>query len=152
MKYVTIEETTRSAQATRLGISNDITDVSHIRNIKLLCQYIYDPLCDHYGFKIPFTSWYRSFLLNRAIKGSRTSQHMTGQAVDLDPNNLNGLSNIDLFNYIRQNLPFDQLIYEFDDPEGGPAWVHVSYSPQQRRQILRAVKVGKRTQYINYEP
>lgn len=152
MKYLTLADTMRSSTAIRHGLDNSISDPSHVRNIKLLCKYIYDPLCDYYKIKIPFNSWYRSQAVNRAIKGSSGSQHLTGQAVDLDINAQNGLTNTQLFMYIRKNLPFDQLIWEFDDPTGGPAWVHVSYSPMHRREILRATKVGKRTKYIKYEP
>jgi zinc D-Ala-D-Ala carboxypeptidase len=151
MKYVSLQEVTKSATALRLGIENTFTDVSHVKNVKLLCKYIYDPLCDHYKIKLPFTSWYRNFAVNRAIKGSVNSQHTTGQAVDIDVNSVKGLTNLELFNYIRKNLPFDQLIWEFDDPDGGPAWVHVSYSPMHRMEVLKAVKVGKKTKYIKYD-
>jgi hypothetical protein len=148
MKYLTLEECYKSATAIRLGVDNSYTEPSHIANVRDLCTYIYDPLCDHFGFKIPFNSLYRSERLNKVIKGAKNSQHLTGQAIDLDPNCQNGLCNQELFDYIRANIKFDQLIYEFEDPNGGPAWVHVSYSNSPRGSVLKAIKVGSRTKYI----
>jgi hypothetical protein len=72
---------------------------------------------------------------------------MSGQAVDLDPNCQNGLSNAQLFHYIRTKIKFDQLIWEFGDDKQ-PAWVHVSYADNPRKQVLKAIKVGKVTKYI----
>lgn len=146
-KYLTDKEICYSRTAIRNNIDNGMTSIMHISNARLLCHNIYDPLCDHFKFKIPFSSFYRSVNLNRVIKGAKGSQHMTGQAIDLDPNCQNGLCNSKLFNYIRANMNFDQLIWEFGD-DREPAWVHVSYSSQLRGQVLKAIKAGKTTKYI----
>jgi hypothetical protein len=97
--------------------------------------------------KATVSSFYRSAKLNSAVKGSATSQHCNGQAVDIDsPNNeFNRL----IFEYIKNNLEYHQLIYEFGD-DLNPDWVHVSISDNPRKQILRAKKVGKKTVYEPY--
>ena len=146
-KYLTTDEICYSRTAIRNNIDNNFVSTMHISNARLLCHNVYDPLCDHFKFKIPFTSFYRSPNLNRVIKGSKGSQHMSGQAVDLDPNCQNGLSNDQLFHYIRTKIKFDQLIWEFGDDKQ-PAWVHVSYADNPRKQVLKAIKDGKVTKYI----
>jgi hypothetical protein len=95
------------------------------------------------------SSGYRSKALNTAIGGSLTSQHCLGQALDLDMDGTkNGVTNKMVFDYIKANLNFDQLINEFDY-----SWVHVSYNPsgKQRKQILNAVKVGGKTSYTPHK-
>ena len=150
-KYLTLDEVVFSTTARRFGIRNEIDMPEHLVNLKELCKHIYDPLCDHFGFRIPFTSVYRSQFLNNKLKGALRSQHLTGEAIDLRPLGANGLSNLELFNYIKTNLPFDQLINEFPNIDGEPSWVHVSYSNRHRKQVLKALLTGGRTKYINYE-
>jgi zinc D-Ala-D-Ala carboxypeptidase len=100
---------------------------------------------------IIISSGYRGKALNKAIKNaSTTSQHCRGEAIDINQGN-SKVTNKMVFEYIKSNLPFDQLIYEFgNDVE--PDWVHVSYSSSknQRSQVLRAVKVNGKTKYQNY--
>jgi hypothetical protein len=97
---------------------------------------------------ILISSGYRSKELNTAIGGSLTSQHCQGEAIDIDMDGAGTISNADVFNYIKDELNFDQLIWEFGDLKN-PDWVHVSYEStgKQRKQILKAVKVGGKTLY-----
>jgi zinc D-Ala-D-Ala carboxypeptidase len=99
------------------------------------------------------SSGYRSEALNKAIKGSKTSQHCKGEAMDIDMDGHKGPTNAEVFNYIKENLNFDQLIWEFGS-KTSPDWVHVSYKKggPQRKQILRAVRnsTGK-TIYENWK-
>lgn len=150
-KYLTLDELTFSATARRLGIRNEVDIPQHLENLRTFCEKIYDPLCDHFGFRIPFTSAYRSQLLNNKIKGALRSQHLIGEAMDLRPLGRNGLTNLEMFNYIKKNLPFDQLINEFPNIQGEPSWVHVSYSNRHRKQVLTAILSGGRTKYLPYE-
>jgi len=146
-KYITVEQASFSATAIRNNIDNTIVDQEHLDSANLLCKMIYDPLCEHFGFRIPFTSFYRSSALNKKIRGSSPkSQHSFGQAIDLCPKGTSGLTNAELFEYIRKNLPFDQLIWEGGTDED-PAWVHVSYKTQQRGSVLRATFTSQRTIY-----
>ena len=146
-KYTTIEDALFSPTAERKGIINAPSKIEHISNMRVFCDNMYDPLCDQYGFKIPYTSFYRNPETNKAVGGSSTkSQHMLGQAMDICPRGYNGLSNVDLFNYIRKNMPFDQLIWEYGNSTE-PAWVHVSYCTLNRRQVLKAYKVNNSTKY-----
>ncbi len=95
------------------------------------------------------SSGYRSDALNKAIGGSRKSQHSKGEALDLDNDNKNvAASNTEIFNYIKDNLDFDQLIWEFGTDEN-PDWVHVSYLSidENRKRCLRAYKENGKTKY-----
>jgi hypothetical protein len=87
--------------------------------------------------------------LNKAIKGAATSQHCSGEAMDIDMDGTS-ITNAQIFNYIKDNLVFDQLIWEFGTDKN-PDWVHVSYEStgKQRKQILKAIKKNGKTSYIN---
>jgi hypothetical protein len=116
----------------------------------LLAEKIFEPIREHFGVPIHISSGYRSKELNAKIGGSATSQHCKGQAVDIDmDNSANGVTNADVFNYIKDNLPFDQLIWEFGN-EDNCDWVHVSYVPNGRKQILKAFKMNGATKYFPY--
>ena len=148
-EHLDLSEITRSESAKRNGISNMPTP-EHIENIKLLAEKIFEPIREHFGVPIRISSGYRSKELNAKIGGSSSSQHCKGQAVDLDQDgSTNGVSNADLFNYIKDNLTFDQLIWEFGN-EDNPDWVHVSYVPNGRKQILKAFKMNGATKYFPY--
>lgn len=143
-KNLTLAEMVNSATAKRLGIDNSPT-TEHIENMKLLAVKVFQPIRNHFGVPIFISSGYRSEKLNKAIKGSLTSQHSKGQAIDIDMDNTT-ITNKQIFDFIKENLDFDQLINEFDY-----SWIHVSYSKNgNRKQILRAKKVGKKTVYERY--
>jgi hypothetical protein len=148
-EHLSLSEVTRSESAKRNQISNMPTG-EHIANFMLLAEKIFEPIREHFGVPIHISSGYRSVELNRLIKGSSSSQHCKGQAIDIDMDgSTNGVTNADVFNYIKDNLPFDQLIWEFGN-DTNPDWVHVSYDAKQRGQILKAVKVKGQTKYLPY--
>lgn len=129
MKYFTIKELCKSSTATQKGIDN--TPNSEItRNLEKLVEYILDPLRERYGKPIHVNSGYRCPALNKAVNGSKTSQHISGLAADITAGSI--AKNKILFNLVQElNLPFDQLI-----DEKNFRWVHVSYSDKPRKQIL----------------
>ena len=147
MKYFTINELCASSTAARLGIKN-VPDEEVKSNLIALVDNILDPLRDSYGKPIIVSSGYRSLSLNRILGGSKTSQHVKGQAADISCTNTSLEGNKEIFDLIlSMNLPFDQLIYEFGN-DVGPAWVHISFSKNaNRHQVLRAKKVRNRTVY-----
>jgi zinc D-Ala-D-Ala carboxypeptidase len=150
-EHLDLSEVTRSESAKRKGISNMPTE-AHIANFKLLAEKIFEPIRTHFRCPIIISSGYRSKELNAAIGGSLTSQHCQGEAIDIDMDGTpNGVTNRMVFDYIKDNLEWDQLIYEFGDKQN-PDWVHVSYesSGKQRKQILRATRVNGKTSYSIY--
>lgn len=133
-KHLTLEECTRSSTADKLGIVNNNPNQSVVENMKLLAEKVFEPIREHFKTPIYVSSVYRGLVLNQAIKGSITSQHCSGQAMDIDSKGKP--TNKEIFDYIKANLEFDQLINEFDY-----SWIHVSYSNiKNRKQILKAKK------------
>tara|TARA_Y100000816_G_scaffold128205_1_gene90329 strand:+ start:97 stop:573 length:477 start_codon:yes stop_codon:yes gene_type:complete len=124
-KNFKLKEFEKSFVAKRKNIDNCVHDKETFKNLERLCKNIVQPIRNH--FKIPFSpnSGYRSITLNRYIGSSDTSQHVLGQAVDLE---IPRVSNQDLFDYVRKELNFDQVILEYYDgvnPSSG--WIHISY-------------------------
>jgi len=150
-QHLNLAELTRSETAKRKGISN-MPNPHHLENLKNLAINIFEPIRRNFGQPIHISSGYRSKELNTAIDGSLTSQHCSGEAIDIDmDNSSNGITNKQVFEYIKQHLNFDQLIWEFGTKDH-PDWIHVSYKTngKQRKQVLRAVKQGTKTTYIPY--
>ena len=145
-KYFTIDDLTRSATAKRLGLSN-VPTPQHEAALKTLAENVLDKIYDHFKRNVNITSGYRSEALNKAVKGSLTSQHSKGEAADLT--GIGKVKNADIFNFIKENVDFDQLIWEFGSATE-PDWVHVSYKALNRRQILKAIKEGGKTIYKPY--
>ncbi len=150
-EHLSLSEVTRSETAKRKGISNNPT-AEHLENFKLLAENVFEKIRNHFGVPIHISSGYRSKELNSAIGGSQTSQHSKGQAIDVDMDGSgDGVTNADVFNFIKDNLVFDQLIAEFPK-QGNPDWVHVSYTKvNNRKQILVAKKVNGKTIYTPYK-
>ncbi len=147
-KHISEKEATKSVTALRLGIDNTPNGDS-ISNMKLLAEKIFEPLREWVNGPIKVNSFYRSVALNEAIGGSSKSQHCQGRAIDLD--DIYGYkTNKEMFDWIKNNLSFDQLIYEFGS-ETNPDWVHVSYvsEDKNRNRILKAVRDDGKTKYIN---
>jgi zinc D-Ala-D-Ala carboxypeptidase len=144
-KSFTLNELTKSQEATRLGIEN-IPNEEHIENLKILCENILQPLRDYYGMPVSVSSGYRSVVLCEAVGSSSKSQHTKGQAADFE---IFGVSNKDVADFIVQNLEYDQCILEFwneNDPNSG--WVHCSYSVNgNRKQYLKAQKIDGKIVY-----
>lgn len=131
MKYFTIKELTQSETAQKYNINNT-PNKEHEQNLIQLIHNILDPLRNAYKKPIIVNSGFRSPELNKKINGSKTSQHLTGQAVDIRSKENTKEENKKLFDLIQHlNLPFDQLIDEYNYN-----WVHVSFSPRNRKQIL----------------
>ena len=129
MKYFTIKELCKSSTAEQKKIDNSPTQ-EVIKNLEMLVDNVLDPLREKYGKPIRVNSGYRSPALNKAVSGSKTSQHMTGLAADITTGSIQ--SNKKLFALVQSlNLPFDQLI-----DENKFKWIHVSYSTNPRKQIL----------------
>lgn len=145
-KHISYKEATQSQTAVRKGISND-PDAYQLQNMQVIAEKVFEPLREHFGVPIAINSFYRSQKLNKAIGSSPGSQHTQGRAIDLD-DTLGGVSNKQMFDYIRENLDFDQLIWEFGD-KNNPAWVHVSYvsDSENRRRVLKASKKNGKTIY-----
>ena len=146
-KHLSLAEVTRSETAKRKGVSNMPTP-EHLENFKLLAEKVFEPIREHFGVPIHISSGYRSKELNKAIGGSSSSEHCEGRAIDIDMDgSASGVTNKQIFNFIKENLDFNQLINEFDY-----SWVHVSYNPngKQRKQVLNAVKKGGKTYYVPY--
>lgn len=143
---LSLSEVTKSNTAIKHGINNTPSD-EHLDNLVDVAEKIFQPVRDHFGVPIAVTSGYRSPELNKRIGGSLTSQHSKGQALDIDADVFGGVTNSEIFDFIRDNLEFDQLINEF--PKGNePSWVHVSYNREGNRgQVLLARKIDGKTQY-----
>lgn len=151
-EHLSLAEVTRSETAKRRGVSNMPTE-EHIKNFKLLAEKIFEPIRNHFGKPIFISSGYRSAALNKAIGGAASSQHCSGEAIDIDMDgHNNGVTNKMVFDFIKDNLEFDQLIWEFGN-DAAPDWVHVSYEStgKQRKQILKAVRKGGATSYVPYK-
>ena len=142
----------RSETAKRKGINNTPSG-EHLENFKKLAENIFEPIREHFAVPIHISSGYRSKELNASIGGASSSQHCQGEAIDIDMDgSSSGVSNADVFKYIKDHLNFDQLIWEFGS-DSNPDWVHVSYEStgKQRKQILKAVKAGGKTSYVPFK-
>jgi hypothetical protein len=146
-KHVSYKEGVYSATATRRGIDNDPND-EQLANMELIAEKVFEPLRKWVGGPIKINSFFRSEKLNKRIGGSSKSQHCKGQAMDID-DTLKVVANSDMYNYIKNNLDFDQLIWEFGDDEN-PNWIHVSYVSEEdnRRRCLRAYRKNRKTKYM----
>lgn len=149
-KNLSLREVIKSNTATKYGIDNNPSP-KHLENLKQLAEKVFQPCREYFGKAIFISSGYRSDALNDRIGGSKTSQHSTGQALDLDCDVYGGMTNGELFDYLRANVVYDQLIWEFGDT-ANPDWVHISYKSGggNRKQVLKAMKIGGSTTYAYY--
>ena len=141
-QHFDLSEFTRSESAKREGLDNTPT-AEHLENIKILCEKVLEPIRLRFG-SINISSGYRGKMLNHFIGGSVNSDHCLGRAADLDMDDSgSGVTNKEIFEYIKDNLEFDQLINEFNY-----SWVHVGYRlGANRKQVLKAVKEKGKTVY-----
>ena len=146
-KHISYKEGVYSTTATRRGIDNTPDD-EQLTNMELVADEIFEPLRIYVGGPIKINSFFRSPELNTAIGGSSKSQHCKGQAIDLD-DTFGKAANAEMYHWIKDNLDFDQMIWEFGDDDN-PAWVHVSYvSPEDNRnRCLKAYKEKSKTKYM----
>ena len=142
-KNLSLSEVVKSNTAIKNGIDNSPT-LEHLQNLEILAEKIFQPIREHFGVPIGISSGYRSKALNEAIGGSKTSQHCNGQALDLDADMFGQVTNKEIFDYIVENLSFDQLINEYNY-----SWIHVSYKnkKENRKQVLKAYKENGKTKY-----
>lgn len=145
-KHISYTEATASQTAIRKGIDNT-PNKEQFENMQLLAEKVFEPLRTKFG-AIRISSFFRSIKLNKAIGGSATSQHCTGQAMDIQA--MGVVTNRQLFSEIKDKLDFDQLIAEFKTGND-LSWVHVSYSKtKNRKQVLIATKIKGKTTYLPY--
>ena len=149
-EHLDLAEVTRSDSAKRKGISNMPTP-EHIENFKKLAENIFEPIRKHFGVPIYISSGYRSKELNALIGGVKTSDHCFGMAIDLDQQgHSSGITNKQVFDFIKSNLKFKQLIWEGGTKQE-PDWVHVSYDEKNlKNEVLLATKVAGKMQYSKY--
>ena len=162
-KYVSLNEVTHSNTAKSRGLDNTPNE-TQLELIKMAAEQVFDKLREHAGAPIKINSVFRGSELNKAIGGSSSSQHCVGldpeqrsygAAFDIDDyywvKDINPMNNTEMGDYIRENLDFDQLIYEFPI-NGYPKWIHFSYRPdgKNRKQVLIATKRNGKTTYLPY--
>ena len=141
-EHISYKEATHSNTATRRGIKNE-PNADQLKAMQKVAKKVFEPLRVHFNKPIRVNSFYRSAALNTAIGGSTTSQHCKGEAIDIDA--INEITNKQLYDYIRDNLEFDQLIWEFGTDQN-PDWVHVSYTtekPNRKQLLVASIKNGK---------
>ena len=137
-KHISYKEATHSDTAKKYKIANKPSS-EDIENMELLAEKVFEPLREWVGEPIRVNSMFRSPELNSALKGATRSSHMKGQAFDIT--SMGGKTNLEMFHYIIENLPFDQLIWEYG---AEPKWLHVSYvnEKENRGQVLVTKRAG----------
>lgn len=131
----------------RYGIRNT-PGPEEVKNLQRLAQKVLDPLREAIGKPLKITSGYRNAKYNKIINGSDGSQHILGQAADID-GDLTNVPNSKIFNYIKNNLEFDQIIWEFGNDKN-PDWVHVSYADKNRKKVTKAIRENGKVKYIPF--
>ena len=146
-KHVSYKEGVYSITATRRGIDNTPNN-EQLDNMELVAKKVFEPLREWVDGPIKINSFFRSPELNTAIGGSSKSQHCKGQAMDID-DTFGKATNAEMYNWIKENLDFDQMIWEFGDDDN-PDWVHISYVSEEenRNRCLKAYRKDGRTQYM----
>tara|TARA_R110002051_G_scaffold66664_2_gene120728 strand:- start:602 stop:1057 length:456 start_codon:yes stop_codon:yes gene_type:complete len=146
-KHISDKEGVYSVTAIRRGIDN-IPNAEQLTNMELIADNVFEPLRHWVGGPIKINSFFRCPELNKAIGGSSKSQHCKGQAIDID-DTFGIMTNAEMYHWIKENLEFDQMIWEFGD-DNNPNWIHISYvSPSKNRnRCLKAYKKNKSTKYI----
>ena len=146
---ITYAEAIHSNTAKRKGIDNT-PNPAQVENMKVTAEKVFQPLREWVGGPIKINSFFRGADLNKAIGGSTRSQHCKGQAMDID-DTFGYKTNAEMYHYIKDNLDFDQMIWEFGDNKN-PDWVHVSYvNPgENRNKCLVAYRQDGKTRYSLY--
>ena len=145
-QHISNKEGVYSITATRLGIDNT-PDEEQLTNMELLALKVFEPLREWVSGPIRVNSFFRSVKLNKAIGGSKSSQHCKGQAIDIDDTSCHK-TNAEMYQFIKDELEFDQMIWEFGDDKN-PNWVHISYvsAEKNRNRCLLAYKEKGRSKY-----
>ena len=146
-KHISDKEGVYSITATRRGLDNNPSQFE-LTNMKEIAEKVFEPLREWVSGPIRINSFYRGKALNKAIGGSTSSQHCKGQAMDIDDGGCNK-TNAEMYHWIKDNLDFDQMIWEFGDDKN-PNWVHISYVSENknRNRCLKAYKENGSTKYM----
>ena len=146
-EHVSYNEGVYSITAKRLGLDNNPDEYQRV-NMEVLAENIFEPLRKWVRGPIRINSFFRGPELNKAIGGSTKSQHCEGRAIDID-DNYGHKTNAEMYHWIKENLDFDQMIWEFGTDDN-PDWVHVSYvSPEENRnRCLKAYREDGKTKYM----
>ena len=149
-KHISYKEGTYSQTALRRGLDNTPNE-EQLKCMKEVAENLFEPLREWVGGPIKINSFFRGEPVNTAIGGSRKSQHMKGQAIDID-DTFRHKTNAEMYYYIKDNLDFDQMIWEFGDDKN-PNWLHISWVSHRpnRKKLTIAKKVNGRTKYIHEE-
>ena len=149
-KHISWKEGTYSRTGERRGLENTPND-DQIKCMKAIAENVFEPLRAYVGGPIKINSMFRGEPVNTAIGGSKRSQHMKGQALDLD-DTFGRMTNAEMYHFIKDHLDFDQLIWEFGDDEN-PNWIHVSYVEhrENRKKLTVALKRNGKTVYEHRE-
>jgi len=133
-KYISYKEAIRSTIASRKNIVNVPGDLE-LKAMKLVAANCFDPLREHFGKPIYISSFYRSAKVNKLAGGSSISHHMRGMAIDIDGDVFGSPSNQEIFDWLKENVKFTQLVQEYDF-----SWVHISYDPEDLRMEIKTIK------------
>tara|TARA_R110002020_G_scaffold455030_1_gene671025 strand:- start:114 stop:569 length:456 start_codon:yes stop_codon:yes gene_type:complete len=146
-KHVSYKEGVYSRTAVRKGIDNDPND-EQLANMELVAEEVFEPLRAYVNGPVKINSFFRCPKLNKAIGGSSKSQHCKGQAIDID-DTFGYKTNAEMYEFIKEHLNFDQMIWEFGD-DNNPDWVHVSYVSKEsnRNRCLKAYREDGKTKYL----
>jgi len=147
-KHISWKEGVYSRTAERLDMDNT-PNAEQLHCMKDVAYNLFEPLREWVGGPIKINSFFRGEPVNTAIGGSTRSQHMKGQAIDID-DTFKRKTNAEMYRYIKDNLDFDQLIWEFGNDEN-PNWLHISWVSHRpnRKKLTIAKKVDGRTKYIH---
>ena len=151
-EHISYKEATRSSTAIRHGLDNTPTD-NELKVMTLVATKLFEPLRKGLGDKPIFiSSFFRSEKVNKKVGGSKKSGHKIGNSIDVDADvyKIKGITNLEIFNFVKNNLEFDQLIWEYTNEDGSPEWVHMSYRRfNNRNETLKAIKTNGKTKYIH---
>ena len=149
-KHISWHEGTYSRTGERKDLDNTPNE-DQLKCMQEVANNLFEPLRKWVGGGIKINSFFRGEPVNTAIGGSTRSQHMKGQAIDID-DTFGHKTNAEMYHYIKDNLDFDQLIWEFGNDEN-PNWVHISWVSHRpnRKKLTIAKKVNGRTKYIHEE-
>lgn len=130
--HISFKEATYSNTALDKGISNEPNE-EQLSNMKRVAELVFEPLRAWYGKPIKINSFFRSEKLNVAVGGVKNSDHKFGRAIDISAGSK--VENKKLFDWLKANVEYDQLINEYDY-----RWVHVSYNINKNRKQVLVIK------------